>query len=129
MITANQNPEKHVRDEIDKMLIASGWQVQSKNQSPFAAGVGVAIREYQTNIGPADYILFVNKKPVGVIEAKREEEGLHLTIHEDQTQDYAKAKLKYLNNEPLVFLYESTGTVTHFTDYRDPKPTSRELLH
>lgn len=70
MITANQNPEQHVRDEIDKMLTASGWQVQSKNQSPFAAKAGVAVREYQTGIGPADYILFVNKKPVGLIIPK-----------------------------------------------------------
>jgi type I restriction enzyme R subunit len=46
------------------------------------ANIVVPVREYQTNVGPADYILFVNKKPVGVIEAKREEEGIPLTMHE-----------------------------------------------
>jgi type I restriction enzyme R subunit len=67
LITANQNPEQHVRDEIDKMLVASGWQVQSKNPSPFAAGVGVvAVREYQTGIGPADYILSSIKNQSGL---------------------------------------------------------------
>ena len=30
MPTANQNPEQLVRDQIDKMLLASGWLVQSK---------------------------------------------------------------------------------------------------
>ena len=80
MIPANQNPEQHFRDEIDKMLTASGWQVQSKKQINLAAGIGVAVREYQTNIGPADYILFVNKKPVGVIEAKREK-GVRLAMY------------------------------------------------
>src|SRR5215217_5523971 len=124
MQTLNQTPEELVRDEIDKMLVASGWVVQSKKQINLAAGVGVAVREYQTNVGPADYILFVNKKPVGVIEAKREEEGIHLTVHEDQTEGYANAKLRRIDNAPLVFAYESTGEVTRFTDYRDPKPRS-----
>jgi type I restriction enzyme R subunit len=103
LITANQTPEQLVRDEIDKMLFASGWKVQSKKQINLAAGTGVAVREYQTNVGPADYILFVNKKPVGVIEAKREEEGVHLTMHESQTEGYAKAKLRLIDNAPLVF--------------------------
>lgn len=125
MITANQNPEQFVRDHIDKMLEASGWKVQSKKHINLASSVGVAVREYQTNVGPADYILFVNKKPLGVIEAKREEEGIHLTMHEGQTQGYAKAKLRLIDNEPLVFAYESTGEATRLTDYRDTKPRSR----
>src|SRR5919107_823576 len=95
------------------MLQASCWQVQSKKQ---------------INLGPAHYILFVNKKPVGVIEAKREEEGIHLTVHEDQTEGYAKAKLRLIDNDSLVFAYESTGEVTRFTDYRDPKPRSRPVF-
>jgi len=124
----NQNPEQLARDKIDNQLIACGWIIQNKSGINLSAGIGIAVCEYQTNVGPADYILFVDKKPVGIIEAKREEEGLHLRVHESQTEDYAVAKLKYLNNEPLVFLYESTGTVTHFTDYRDPKPRSREVF-
>lgn len=127
-MTANQNPEQLARDRIDKMLVASGWVVQSKKHINFSANIGVAVREYQTTVGPADYILFVNKKHVGVIEAKREEEAIHLHVHEDQTEDYAKAKLKYLDNQPLVLLFESTGTVTRFTDYRDPKPRAREIF-
>jgi hypothetical protein len=43
--------------------------------------VGVAVREYQTNVGPAAYVLFVDKKPAGLIEAKRAEEGVHGSIH------------------------------------------------
>jgi type I restriction enzyme R subunit len=124
----NQNPEQIARDNIDKQLVASDWIIQTKDKINLGAGVGVAVREYQTDIGPADYILFVNRKPVGVIEAKRKEEGIHLTTHESQTEEYATSKLKYLNNEPLVFLYESTGDVTRFTDYTDPKPRSREVF-
>ncbi len=124
----NQNPEQIARDKIDAMLIASGWIVQSKKDLNLNAGLGVAIREYQTNVGPADYVLFVNKKPVGIIEAKRKEEAIHFSEHEDQSEGYASAKLKYLNNDKLPFVYESTGEVTKFTDYRDPKPRSREVF-
>ena len=125
----NQNPEQLARDRIDRMLQAAGWQVQPKQKINLAATTGVAVREYQTDIGPADYVLFVDKKPVGIIEAKRAEEGVHLTMHEDQSEGYAKAKLKFLNNEPLPFVYESTGELTRFTDYRDPKPRSRSVFY
>jgi type I restriction enzyme R subunit len=64
MHTLIQNPEQLVQEKIDKMLRVSGWLVQLKNQINLAAAIGVAVRKYQTNIGPADYILFVNKKPL-----------------------------------------------------------------
>ena len=124
----NQNPEQIARDNIDKQLIACGWIIQDKKKFNLAAGLGIAIREYQTDIGPADYILFVDKKPIGIIEAKREEEGLRLTTVEEQSSQYANAKLRLLNNDPLPFVYESTGEVTRFTDYRDPKPRSRNVF-
>lgn len=125
----NQNPEQKARDIIDRMLIEAGWVVQSKKKVDLSAAKGVAVREYQTDVGPADYVLFVDRKPVGVIEAKREEQGEKLTVTEDQSKDYAESKLKYLNNDPLPFVYESTGVLTRFTDYRDPKPRSRPIFH
>jgi type I restriction enzyme R subunit len=99
----NQNPEQLARDQIDFALRQSGWVVQSKGQLDLSKGTGVAIRELQTDVGPADYVLFVNKMPVGIIEAKRPEEGVRLTYHEDQASEYARAKIKKLNNEPLPF--------------------------
>ncbi len=126
---ANQNPEQIARDHIDKQLIDCGWIIQDKSKINLAAGLGVVVREYQTNVGPADYVLFVNKKPVGIIEAKRSDAGIDLVIEvEEQAADYASAKLKYLNNDQLPFVYESTGIVTRFTDYRDPKPRSRSVF-
>ena len=65
----NQNPEQIARDKIDRLLQAAGWVIQSKAKIDFSAGLGVAVREYQTNAGPADYVLFINRKPVGIIEA------------------------------------------------------------
>lgn len=124
----NQNPEQIARDNIDRQLSACGWIIQDKKQINLFAGGGVAVREYQTTAGPADYILFVDQKPVGVIEAKKEEEGHKITAVEEQSAEYAASKLKYLNNDPLNFVYESTGIITHFTDYRDPKPRAREVF-
>lgn len=124
----NLTPEQLARQRIDTLLSAAGWAVQSKDKVNITAAQGVAIREYGTDIGPADYVLFVDRKPVGVIEAKREEAGHYLTTVEDQSTGYAQAKLKRLNNDPLPFVYESTGEVTTFTDTRDPKPRSRRLF-
>ena len=129
-MTINQNPEQIARDRIDEMLRQGGWAVQSKDKINFNASKGVAVREYTTSVGPADYVLFVNQKPIGIIEAKKEDEGHRLTVVEDQSKGYAEAQLKYFkSSEAIPFVYESTGTITRFTDYRDPHPRSREVFH
>lgn len=128
-MTENQNPEQKARDNIDAQLKLAGWVIQSAKKIDFSAGPGIAVREYQTDVGPADYVLFVDKKAVGVIEAKKEELGHKITEVEEQTEGYAAAKLKWVSNsQPLPFLYESTGIITRFTDARDPKPRSREIF-
>ncbi|MCL1666718.1 DEAD/DEAH box helicase family protein [Elizabethkingia ursingii] len=130
MTQLNQNPEQQARDRIDEMLRRAGWFVQSKIDIDFSVGIGVAIREYQTSVGPADYMLFVNQKPVGVIEAKKEDEGYRLTTVEEQSTDYANADIKFFKNtEGLKYIYESTGVITRFTDYTDPKPRGREIFY
>jgi type I restriction enzyme R subunit len=126
----NRTPEQKARDNIDKMLQQDGWKLQSKHKIDFNAGPGIAIREYQTDVGPADYVLFLDKRPVGVIEAKPEDWGQKITVVEDQSGGYAAAKLKWVKNkERLPFVYESTGVITRFTDGRDPKPRSREVFN
>ncbi len=124
----NQNPEQIARDNIDKQLVACGWIIQSVRQINLNAGTGIAVKEYLTDVGPADYVLFVDGKPCGVIEAKREEEGHRINVHEKQVEDYANAKLKHLNNEPLPYVYISTGEITKFTAFTDPKPRAIEVF-
>jgi type I restriction enzyme, R subunit len=127
--TPNQNPEQIARDQIDKHLAEAGWIIQDKMAIDFSAGRGIAVREYQTDIGPADYVLFVDHKAGGVIEAKPEEWGHKITTVEEQSGNYAASTLKWVNNKkPLPFVYESTGIITRFTDGRDPKPRSREVF-
>ena len=128
-MAANQTPEQLALDHIDAMLIAAGWIVQPQKQLNLKVGLGVAVTEVQTDAGIADYVLFINAKPVGIIEAKREEAGQHLTQVEEQSASYAQGKIKHLKHQPLPFVYESTGALTRFTDYRDPKPRSRPVFH
>ncbi len=129
-MSPNQNPEQIARDAIDAQLRASGWAVQAKDAINFHEAEGQAVREYTTDTGPADYVLFIDGQPVGVIEAKKETLGANITTVEEQTSDYAAANLKWVQSSgvPLPFLYEATGVITRFTDQRDPKPRSREVF-
>jgi type I restriction enzyme R subunit len=123
-------PEALARQRIDAKLQAAGWVVQDMKRLDLSAGPGVAVREYPTDSGPADYVLFVHREPVGVIEAKRDDAGASLTVTEAQTERYANATLKWRKNcNPLPFLFEATGEIVRFTDGRDPAPRSREVFH
>jgi len=62
------------------MLVDAGWIVQSKNEVDLGAGRGVALREYQAETKFADYVLFVDKKPVGIIEAKKKTKDINLPL-------------------------------------------------
>jgi len=127
----NQNPEQIARDKIDQMLSLAGWTVQSKDKVNLSASIGVALRETNTESGSADYILFVNSKAVGVIEAKAEDLGFKLLQVEEQSERYSKEAIKigkYTLEGTKPFVYESTGTITRFTDYRDPKPRGRNVF-
>src|SRR3954447_23680194 len=79
-------PEQRARVRIDAMLEAAGWVVQDYKAVNLYAGTGVAVRELVTNAGPADYVLFVNRQAVGVIEAKKK--GTTLSGVEWQTVKY-----------------------------------------
>lgn len=123
-------PEAKARQSIDRKLEDAGWTIQDTKAINLGASSGIAVREYPTETGPADYVLFVDRHPVGVIEAKRDEAGENLTAHEAQTERYASARLKWrTDSKPLRFLYESTGQIIHFTDGGDPRPRARELFH
>jgi len=124
------NPEAKARQLIDQKLEQAGWVVQDRKQLNLSAGIGVAVREYPTDTGPADYVLFVNRIARGVIEAKKDSAGENLTATENQTERYATASLKWRqDNTPLRFLFEATGQIIRFTDNADPLPRSREIFH
>lgn len=121
-------PEQRARVNIDRMLKDAGWSVQDNNQLNLGASLGVAVREFPLTTGYADYLLFVDRKAYGVIEAKAE--GVSLTGVAEQSQAYvvgAPADLPKVQ-DPLPFAYESTGVETFFRDLRDPYPRSRRVF-
>lgn len=122
-------PEEQARVRIDERLEQAGWVLQDLRQvNPFAS-LGVAVREYPTSTGPVDYALFVEGKPVGVIEAKKDELGESITAVEGQSGRYARSTFKYIRSEYRIrFAYEATGEITRFTDYDDLKYRSRRVF-
>ena len=121
-------PEQKARAEIDKQLEQCGWKVQSLASMNIMAGLGVAIREFPLNTGFADYMLYVDGKAIGVIEAKSEEHTL--VGVETQSAKYTAGLPDLLPyyRLPLPFAYESTGVITQFTNGLDPEPRSREVF-
>ena len=81
-------PEERARQLIDTRLEQSGWVIQDlRNVNPIAP-LGVSVREYPTGTRPVDYALFVDGKPVRVIEAKKDELGENITVVEGQFGRY-----------------------------------------
>ena len=121
-------PEAKARQEIDRLLGLAGWIVQDRDTVDLSAGVGVAVREYQLPAGPCDYLLFVDRKAAGVIEAKPE--GKTLTGVAEQAETYMQKLPEHLPRyaDTLLFDYESTGTETLFRDVRDPNARSRHVF-
>lgn len=123
-------PEGKARLQIDQKLEQAGWIVQDVKALDLSAGMGIAVREYPTDSGPADYVLFAGRAAVGVIEAKADHWGETLTMAEEQSERYAHSALKWRKDQaPLRFLFEATGEIIRFTDGVDPFPRSRELFH
>lgn len=127
--TYNQHPEQQARDIIDQKLEQAGWAIQSVKNFNRNSSLGVAVREYPTDSGPVDYLLFVDGDPVAMIEAKPENFGHKLNTVEEQSARYADSELNYIQQAEIAFLYESTGVVTRFTNRNDPAPRAREVFH
>ncbi|MFT7401964.1 MAG: type I restriction enzyme R subunit [Hydrogenophaga sp.] len=123
-------PEARARQTIDTLLTAAGWAVCHVANANIHAATGVAIREFPLNPGHgfADYLLYVNGKACGVIEAKKE--GATLSGVEVQSARYAQGLPAALPawRRPLPFVFEPTGVETRFTNGLDPQPRARALF-
>src|ERR1700730_2655932 len=123
------SPEELAREKIDKLLTECGWILQNRSTINLAAGQGIAIREGLLKGGDeVDYLLFVEGKAIGTVEAKPE--GHTLTGVEEQSGKYGKGLLDVYPKwrDPLPFAYESTGVETQFTNQLDPSPKSRNVF-
>lgn len=124
-------PEQKSRETIDALLVAAGWSVQNYRDLDLSHP-GVAVREVPLTTGQCDYLLVANRRPIGVIEAKKEGSTLsHVAL---QSAHYGRSLPEFLANllpetlANLPFAYESTGLETYFRDERDPEPRSRRVF-
>src|SRR3954452_15649657 len=102
-------PEEVARQQIDAALDKAGWIVQDASAANVHAGRGVAIREFPLKAGHgfADYLLYVDRKAAGVVEAKKA--GTTLTGVETQSEKYSAGLPDGLpaHHSPLPFLYQT----------------------
>jgi len=129
-------PEQRARKKIDRQLAAGGWEVQNYRDIDIHASRGVAVREYPLSwseagkgkTGWADYLLYIDARAIGVIEAKPAGHTLQGVIL--QSKKYTEGLDPWVPawQRPLPFAYESTGEVTQFTNGLDPEPRSREVF-
>lgn len=126
--------EQRARALIDRQLRDAGWCVQSRKDLNLFAGQGVAVREavMARGHGRSDYLLCVDQRAVGVIEAKPE--GMPLSGVEWQSALYAEGlppevRLKALTHDGrLPFVLEASGSETHLTNGFDPSPRARRVF-
>lgn len=122
--------EPAARKIIDRLLEAAGWLVFDNDKANIYAARGIAIREFslKQGYGFADYLLYIDGKAAGVIEAKKA--GTTLRGVEIQSKQYNEGLPQALPSwaQPLPFAYESTGIETHFTNGLDPKPRARDVF-
>ncbi|MFI2664000.1 type I restriction endonuclease subunit R [Micromonospora carbonacea] len=124
--------EVQSRVEIDRQLAAAGWSVQNGNHLNLFAATGVAVREVTLATGRADYLLYVDQRLVGVIEAKREgtaPRGVEAQLDRYLTGLTPEQQFSaWRRDAPLPFGYVATGTETTFVNGLDPFPRTREVF-
>lgn len=111
-------PEEKARVRIDQMFSDSGWKVVSRDEySPSLTAA--AIEEGILQGGKeADYLLFINGKAVGVLEAKKASTDVSSDKVIEQAEGYTHKLTKYYQYyaNPLPIVYVSNGQVTLFRD-------------
>ncbi len=85
--------EADTRRMIDEQLRLAGWEVDTaelsyRNGARPQKGKNLAIAEWPTKTGPADYVLFVGLTPVGVVEAKRKNKDVAGSL--EQSKRYSR---------------------------------------
>ena len=122
-------PEDKVREKIDDILKQVGFVIQDREEFNRNASLGVAVREFvMSDESKADYLLFIDGKACGVIEAKKE--GISLSGIELQAKHYASHIPKELRiwQNPLPFIYVSNFSEIYFADLREQDYSSRQIF-
>lgn len=125
-----QTPEEKAREIIDKQLNDAGWDVVGRNEYIWNHSQAVRESLMQGNL-ESDYLLYVDDKPIAVVEAKRAENPLGQDVA-DQAEGYAKSAKNWLHTwsdddhlVPLVYL--ANGKKILFKNLLKPDTDYQEI--
>ncbi len=125
-------PEGKAREIINRMLNEAGWEIVDRNNySPGISAVAIEEGLLKGNL-EADYLLFLNGKAIGVLEAKREECGLANIVME-QAERYVRKLPSWCSYwcKPLPLVYLSNGKEILFKNINNSEEgyTSVSRIH
>lgn len=122
-------PEQKARKVIDKLFSNAGWQVLDRDH--YAPNISaVALEEGLLNGNlEADYLLFINGKAVGVLEAKKETVDVSAAWVKAQAENYVKKVPPTYQTiaKPLPLIYLSNGKTVLFKNGNIPESEYEEI--
>ena len=124
-------PEQRARKIIDQKLIEAGWDICDRNHyTPLSSAIAIEEGLLKNNY-EADYLLFIDGKAIGVLEAKRMETPLNDKVYlqaynyNHKVPDWVPSFLL-----PLPLIYLSNGNTLRFKDIRnDEEPQELDKMH
>ena len=122
-------PEEKARVKIDRWFADAGWLVVNREEfEPTMTAVAVREGLLKGNL-EADYLMFINGKVCGVLEAKREEVDVDSNKVSDQVTTYAKSVPNCYQTwqKPIPLLYKSNGKIVLFQDFRKSNTDWEEI--
>lgn len=114
-------PEQKAREIINRMLNESGWEIVNRDHySPNISAVAIEEGILKGSL-EADYLLFINGKAIGILEAKKEEYRLSNVVME-QAERYVRRLPNWCSYwyEPLPIIYLSNGKEILFRNINNP---------
>lgn len=123
-------PEQKARRIIDEQLSDAGWCIVSRDEYTPAAPASAVTEGLMQGGTEADYLLFVDNRALGVVEAKRGENPLGPDVAA-QAEGYAEHPLDWYApwKMPMPFVYLANGNRILFRDLRDPDSDYSEVSH
>ena len=118
------------KEVIDKKLRQVGLDIIPCKPGMKIPLTPVAITEYPTESGPADYVLFTHQTPIAVVEAKRASREPYdsLTQAQRYSKDFPSSPFNF-EGYRVPFIYSTNGDEVWFQDLRKPENRSRKVFH
>ncbi len=113
-------PEEKARIYIDQMFADAGWEVVSRNDFTISSSAAAVTEGIMQGGKEADYLLFLDGKAIGVLEAKAEHVSLDDKV-KGQAEGYTTKLPTWCSCwfKQLPFVYISNGKTLLFRDMRD----------